>query len=99
MRSASLVWPAAAWPQPARQDQRALAPAGGAMSAALAVLQMAAALEPDPVQAMTWYHSVPIAPLGGLTAAALVTQGRAGSVFAFLYAAIEIDRAERRALR
>jgi exonuclease I len=68
------------------------------MSAALAVLQMAAALEPDPVEAMSWYRSVPIAVLDGLTAAELVRQDRAHAVLSFLRAAIEIDRSERRAL-
>jgi hypothetical protein len=93
------MWPAAAGPRPAVQDRRTPAPVEGLMSAALAVLQMAAALEPDPVEAMTWYRSVPIAVLDGLTAAALVRQGRAHALLAFLCAAIEIDRAERRTLQ
>lgn len=99
MRSTSLMWPAAAGPRPAVQDRRTPAPAEGLMSAALAVLQMAAALEPDPVVAMTWYRSVPIAVLDGLTAATLVRQGRAPAVLAFLCAAIEIDRTEQRTLQ
>lgn len=48
---------------------------------------------------MTWYRSVPIAVLDGLTAATLVRQGRAHVVLAFLCAAIEIDRIERRTLQ
>lgn len=92
MRSATLVWPAAGTPQAVR-DQRAPA------SAALAVLRMAAALEPDPMEAMAWYRGVPIAVLDGLTAAELVRQGRAHAVFGFLRAAIEIDRVERQTLQ
>jgi hypothetical protein len=60
---------------------------------------MAAALEPDPVEAMAWYRSVPIAVLDGLTAAELLRQGRAQAVLGFLRAAIDVDRAERRALQ
>jgi exonuclease I len=67
------------------------------MSAALAVLRMATALEPDPVVAMAWYRGVPITVLDGLTAAELVKQGRAHAVLGFLHAAIEIDREEARA--
>lgn len=67
------------------------------MPAALAVLRMAAALEPDPVEAMAWYRSVPIAVLDGLTAATLVRRGRAPAVLAFLCTAIELDRIEQRA--
>lgn len=99
MRSMSQMRPAATRPRPAVQDRHTTAPAEGFMPAALAVLQMAAALEPDPVEAMTWYRSVPIAVLDGLTAATLVRQGRAHAVLAFLCAAIEIDRIERRTLQ
>ncbi|QRP63073.1 hypothetical protein I6J77_13225 [Rhodanobacter sp. FDAARGOS 1247] len=98
MRSTFLMWPAAR-PRPAVQGRRTPAPAEGFMSPALAVLRMAAALEPDPLEAMAWYRSVPIAVLDGLTAAILVRQGRAYAVLAFLCAAIEIDRTERQTPR
>jgi hypothetical protein len=66
------------------------------MEAALEVLKMAAVLEPDPVEAMAWYRSVPIAVLDGLTAAELVKEGRADAVLTFLHAAIDIDRTGQR---
>jgi hypothetical protein len=69
------------------------------MSAALAILKMAAMLEPDPIEAMVWYRNVPIAVLDRLTAAELVAQGRAPAVLAFLRAAVEIDQAEKRWLQ
>lgn len=98
MRPTSLIWPAAERLLPAAPDRRDTEPADGTIPAALAVLRMAAALEPDPIAAMAWYRSVPIAVLDGLTAAELVRQGRAHAVLSFLRAAIEIDRAERRVL-
>ena len=88
MRAATLVWLAAGPP-----------PAHDFISAALSLLPMAAALEPDPVEAMAWYRGMPIAVLDGLTAAELVRQGRANAVLGFLRAAIEIERAERQALQ
>lgn len=98
MRSTSLVR-LAAKAQPATPHQRAISPVDDARTAALAVLRMAAALEPDPVEAMVWYRSVPLAVLDGLTAAELVKEGRVHAVLAFLRAAIEIDRSERRTLQ
>jgi exonuclease I len=96
--SMSRALPAAASSRAAVRER----PAGSSaqdrhVRAALAVLRMAAALEPDPIQAMAWYHGVPIAVLDGLTAAQLVRRGRVHAVLAFLRAAIGIDRAERRA--
>ena len=98
MRSMSLVWPTPARPRATVPGRLAPAPSNGLVSAARAVLRMAAALEPDPLEAMIWYCHVPIVVLDGLTAAALVSRGRAAAVCAFLGAAIEADRAERRQL-
>ena len=50
----------------------------------LALLQTAAAIEPDRAMAMKWYHHTPIAELGYLSAAQLVALGRADAVIAFL---------------
>lgn len=83
-------------PTPPHADHAAPSPAGIHVPAALPVLRLAAALEPDIVEAMIWYRSVPIAVLDGLTAAELVAQGRATAVLAFLRAAIAVDAAERR---
>ena len=100
MRSTSLAPPAVAEPQPTNQERRAPLPSKDTfISAVRAVLRTAAALEPDPVGAMAWYRSVPIAVLDGLTAAELVNEGRAHAVLAFLRAAIEIDRSEQRTLQ
>lgn len=99
MRSASQVWPATVKPSPTVPDRRAPVPVDHVISAALAVLRMAASLEPDPVEVMAWYRGVPIAVLDGLTAAELVRQGRSDAVLAFLRTAIEIDRAEHRTLQ
>jgi hypothetical protein len=97
MRPTPLIWPVAEWPLPAAQGRcDKPSPADGTIPAALAVLRLAAALEPDPIEAMAWYRCVPIAVLDGLTAAELVRQGRVHAVLAFLRAAIEIDRTERR---
>ncbi|UGB39893.1 hypothetical protein [Frateuria soli] len=98
MRSASVVW-LAAKSQPATQQRRAPSTVDDAQRETLAVLRLAAALEPDPVEALAWYRSVPLAVLDGLTAAELVKQGRVHSVLTFLRAAIEIDRSERKALQ
>lgn len=54
------------------------------MPAMLAVLRTAVRIEPDPIEAGHWYRSIPIAELDGLTAARLVSQGRADEVIAFL---------------
>jgi hypothetical protein len=70
--------------------------AGSHVPAALAILRLAAALEPDAVEAMIWYRSIPIAVLDGFTAAELVAQGRAAAVITFLRACIAVEAAERR---
>jgi hypothetical protein len=96
--STSRALPAATFPHAAVRERPAASSARDRhVRAALAVLRMAAALEPDPIQAMAWYRGVPIAVLDGLTAAQLVRQGRVHAVLGFLHAAIGIDRAERRA--
>jgi hypothetical protein len=69
------------------------------LSAALAILRMAAALEPDHVEAMVWYRNDPIAVIDGLTAAELVARGRATAVLAFLRAAIEVEAVEAQCSR
>lgn len=53
---------------------------------ALAVLRVAAQIEPDPSSAMHWYRRTRIAELGHLTAAELVELGRADVVIDFLLA-------------
>jgi hypothetical protein len=52
--------------------------------AALAVLRVAAGIEPDPPAMMAWYRQTPIAELGYLTAEQLVALGRTDAVIAFL---------------
>jgi hypothetical protein len=52
--------------------------------AALAVLRVAAQIEPDPADVMRWYRQTRIAELGHLTAAELVSLGRAATVIEFL---------------
>lgn len=52
--------------------------------AALAVLRVAAEIEPDPVNVMRWYRQTRIAELGYLTAAELVSLGRTEAVIDFL---------------
>jgi len=54
------------------------------MPVMLAVLQMAIRIEPDPIAAALWYRNIAIAELGNLTAAQLVSRGRASEVIAFL---------------
>ena len=95
MRSTSEVWLATG----ARPLQHAPSPVEDARTAALAVLRLAASLEPDPVEAMVWYRTVPLSVLDGLTAAELVKEGRVHAVLTFLRAAIEIDRSEQRTLQ
>ncbi|MHA6205636.1 hypothetical protein ACXU4B_14525 [Dyella soli] len=51
---------------------------------ALAVLRVAAEIEPRPAAVMEWYRATPIAELGQLTAEQLVALGRAEVVIAFL---------------
>lgn len=52
--------------------------------AALAVLRVAAEIEPDPADVMRWYRQTRIAELGYLTAAELVSLGRTETVIDFL---------------
>ena len=52
--------------------------------AALAVLRLAAEIEPDPADVMHWYRQTRIAELGYLTAAELVSLGRTETVIDFL---------------
>lgn len=54
--------------------------------AMLTVLCMAVQVEPDPVEAAFWYHHTRIAELDALTAAQLVSLGRAEEVLGFLVA-------------
>lgn len=51
---------------------------------ALAVLRVAAQIEPDPARAMHWYRHTRIAELGHMVAAELVALGRAEAVIQFL---------------
>jgi hypothetical protein len=52
--------------------------------AALAVLRVAAEIEPDPADVMRWYRQTRIAELGYLTAVELVSLGRTQAVIDFL---------------
>jgi len=52
--------------------------------AALAVLHVAAQIEPEPEWVLDWYRRTRIAELGQLTAEQLVAMGRAPVVVAFL---------------
>lgn len=52
--------------------------------AALAVLRVAAEIEPAPVEVLDWYRRARIAELGNLTAEQLVSLGRAEAVIVFL---------------
>jgi hypothetical protein len=56
----------------------------GLIPATLAVLRVAAQIEPDPADVAYWYRQTRIAELGHLTAAELVSLGRAAAVIAFL---------------
>jgi len=97
MRDTTLAGPARSAPAaPEHADRGTPSRAGDHVSAALAILRLAAALEPDAVEAMIWYRSVPIAVLDGLTAAELVARGRTTAVLTFLRAAIAVEAAERR---
>jgi len=58
----------------------------GVIPAALAVLRVAAEVEPDPVEVMEWYRTTPIRELGGLCAEQLVALGRVEMVIGFLRA-------------
>lgn len=58
----------------------------GLIPAALAVLRVAAELEPDPVEVVEWYRATPIRELGGLSAEQLVALGRVEAVIGFLRA-------------
>ncbi|AIF48182.1 hypothetical protein [Dyella japonica] len=50
----------------------------------LAVLRVAAEIEPEPAAVMEWYQTTPIEELGHLTAEQLVALGRAEVVIGFL---------------
>lgn len=54
--------------------------------ATLTVLCVAVQVEPNPVEAGVWYRRTRIAELDGLTAAQLVSLGRAEEVIGFLVA-------------
>jgi len=58
----------------------------GLIPVTLAVLRVAAEIEPDPVEVMEWYRSTPILELGGLSAEQLVALGRVEAVIGFLRA-------------
>jgi hypothetical protein len=58
----------------------------GLIPTALAVLRVAAEIEPDPAEVMEWYRSTPIRELGGLSAEQLVALGRVEAVIGFLRA-------------
>lgn len=64
----------------------------GLIPATLAVLRVAAAVEPDPSALLTWYLHTPIAELGHLNAAQLIELGRAEAVISFLRSVLEGDR-------
>lgn len=53
------------------------------------MLVLASRIEPDPMAVSHWYRETSIAALDHLTARALVAQGRAGEVLAFLRAILE----------
>lgn len=55
----------------------------GPIPAALAVLRVAAEIEPRPTAVMEWYRRTPIRELGNLSAEQLVALGRAEMVIAF----------------
>jgi len=52
--------------------------------AALAVLRLAAEVEPEPMAMLEWYRHTPIAEFGELTAEKLVAMDHADRVIAFL---------------
>jgi hypothetical protein len=56
----------------------------GQIPVALAVLRVAAEVEPCPKAVMQWYRHTPIRELGNLSAERLVALGRAEMVIAFL---------------
>ena len=59
---------------------------------ALAVLRVAAGMEPDPLQVLDWYRHTRIAELGFLSAEQLVAMGRAPVVIDFLQSIRRGDR-------
>lgn len=61
----------------------------GLIPATLAVLRVAAAVEPDPSALQAWYLHTPIAELGYLTAAQLIELGRAEAVITFLRSVLD----------
>ncbi len=64
----------------------------GRIPVALAVLRVAAQIEPDPAAVMSWYRRTRIAELGHLTAEQLVSLGRVETVIEFLRSAHDGER-------
>lgn len=62
------------------------------LSAMRRVVRMARQIEPDPNEAGRWYQRTGIAELDGLTAARLVSLGRADEVVEFLQAVRDGER-------
>lgn len=60
--------------------------------AALAVLRVAAEIEPTPARLLDWYQHDAISELGCLTAEQLVSLGRADTVIAFLQSIHDVER-------
>jgi hypothetical protein len=65
-------------------DERSYSTLFGLIPVALAVLRVAAEIEPNPAVVMDWYRWTPIRELGNLSAEQLVALGRAEMVIAFL---------------
>ena len=64
----------------------------GMIPTALAVLRVAAEIEPDEAEVVRWYHTTRIAELGYLTAEQLVALGRAPIVIGFLRSVMSGER-------
>ena len=56
----------------------------GSAPAMLAILQLAARIEPDSTKVLEWYRSTPIKTLDGQSAEQLVAMDRAAEVIGFL---------------
>ncbi len=63
-----------------------------AVPAVLRVWRAALQIEPDPIEAASWYHRTRIAELGSFTAAQLVSPGRSDEVVAFLLSVRDGER-------
>ncbi|WP_232821141.1 hypothetical protein [Dyella sp. C11] len=57
----------------------------GIISAEMAVLRIAAEIEPTPWRLLDWYQNDCIAELGGMTAQQLVMLGRTEAIIGFLH--------------